>query len=135
MSEYQAIENAKKFGKALRDSCRAGNIKHVRMAVKQGIPIDARNIDGVTPLHEAARNGHQALVTIMVKELGADVNVRDNQGATPLRYAFINGHHALASYMVSNLRADPNVVDVVSWIDTNVWRDEQNRRMVINENY
>ena len=55
-----------------------------------GADLDARAVNGMTPLHFAAENGHAEAVTTLLEE-GADSNVRDNDGKLPLDYAADNG--------------------------------------------
>lgn len=43
--------------------------------------VNARDMDGSTPLHYAARNDHK-LVVEMLLNAGVDVNVRDRRGRT-----------------------------------------------------
>ena len=44
-----------------------------------------------TPLHAAARNGHEAMTRLLVGA-GADVNAKDYWGKTPLDVATNRGH-------------------------------------------
>jgi len=54
--------------------------------VKNGANINARDINGDTPLHVAAQ--HNAYETALVLlESGADANAEDDQGHTPLHIA------------------------------------------------
>jgi hypothetical protein len=50
--------------------------------------INARNTDGSSPLHAAAREGFQAIVERLLS-LGADINCRGAGGMTPLHAALI----------------------------------------------
>jgi ankyrin repeat protein len=51
-----------------------------------GVSAGATDEYGVTPLHEAARNGHTAVVTVLLAA-GADPNARSRAGETPVWYA------------------------------------------------
>ena len=52
---------------------------------------NVRNILGETPLYNACRNGHLALVTTFL-DSGADPNIANTLGGTPLMVAIENGH-------------------------------------------
>jgi ankyrin repeat protein len=51
-----------------------------------GADVNARDNNGVTPLHIAAENGNCDLVSILIAN-GADVNVKDKAGESPLARA------------------------------------------------
>jgi len=48
--------------------------------------VNAKDEDGVTPLHEAALWGHNEVAELLIAN-GADVNARDKDGKTPLDLA------------------------------------------------
>ena len=59
----------------------------VRMMLRPGVDVNARDKNGRTPLHEAVTMGGGVLV---VKELllaGARADIADRSGKTPLDYA------------------------------------------------
>jgi Ankyrin repeats (3 copies) len=55
-------------------------------AIKAGVPVDARDADGQTPLHVAAREGH-LFSAMMLLAKGADPNARDAKRRIPLHLA------------------------------------------------
>ncbi|KAK3236814.1 hypothetical protein CYMTET_53067 [Cymbomonas tetramitiformis] len=55
--------------------------------------------DGYTPLHDAARNGHQEMVVKLV-ELGANIHTAAKAGLTPLHAAACNGHQEVVVKLV-----------------------------------
>jgi ankyrin repeat protein len=59
------------------------------------------NLAHGTPLHVAARNGHDAVVVVLIAR-GADVNARNWSGATPIDFAIMNGHDKVVTTLIAN---------------------------------
>lgn len=49
--------------------------------------LKVKDADGMTPLHRAAKDIHDAAIIRCMIFLGADVNAKDNHGMTPLHWA------------------------------------------------
>ncbi|MCG8340703.1 MAG: ankyrin repeat domain-containing protein, partial [Cytophagales bacterium] len=92
--------------KLLLKAASQGDIEQVKLLLSQGAAINATDKDGWTPLHWAAKNGHQAVVAYL-KERGADINATCKYGGTPLHWAAQNGQKELAEYLQSE-GADTN---------------------------
>jgi len=71
---------------ALIDAAEAGNIEAVKQHLAAGMDVNAKDEDGVTPLHEAALWGHNEVAELLIAN-GADVNARDKDGKTPFDVA------------------------------------------------
>ena len=72
---------------ALLAAARHGRLSALELGLALGLPIDGRDAHGLTALHEAARNGHLALVKALVAH-GASLELRDPMyGGTPLGHA------------------------------------------------
>ena len=56
---------------------------------------------GQTPLSWAARDGHEAIVKLLL-EKGADIKAKDNNGQTPLSWAAEKGHEAVVKLLESH---------------------------------
>ena len=56
-----------------------------------GATVDVRDSGGRTPLHYAAKHGHELCVRELVT-LGAIIDPKTNISRTPLHYAAVNGH-------------------------------------------
>ncbi|KAL0634295.1 hypothetical protein Q9L58_006761 [Maublancomyces gigas] len=73
-------------GTAIFAPLQDGNIALVNALIDRGIDHTARDQDGDTALHVAAKFGNVEIVTRLL-EKGSDVNAIGNGGATPLHYA------------------------------------------------
>ena len=60
--------------------------------------INARDENGATPLHWAARYGQKQIVELLINR-GAKVNAKDNSGSTPLDRATQGSHTAIAELL------------------------------------
>jgi ankyrin repeat protein len=72
----------------------------VRELVAMGGDMHGQDVDGATPLHMAAANGHYAETVRLLVELGSDVNARDAGGCTPLKQAANYGDVATVRTLV-----------------------------------
>jgi ankyrin repeat protein len=57
----------------------------------EGAEVNSRNDSGKTPLHAAARQGHQEVVTLLIAN-GADVDAKTEKGETAISLANKKGH-------------------------------------------
>jgi ankyrin repeat protein len=77
---------------ALFRAARAGNAETVRsLLASPNIDVNAEDENGNTPLIEAARFGHDEVVTALLIAK-ADVNKKNNEGKTALMLASEGGH-------------------------------------------
>ena len=58
----------------------------VPRCLKAGANVDARNEDGLTPLHKAAASSKTPAVVDALLKAGANVNARDRAGKMPFDY-------------------------------------------------
>ena len=68
-----------------------------------------RNEDNQTPLHLAARGGHQEMVELLVSKHHAEVDARDKQDRTPLHWAAVTGHSDVVTTLLQH-KADLTAV-------------------------
>ena len=60
--------------------------------------MNAKDTDGRTPLHWAARSGQTDVAELLMAK-GADVKAKDARGFTPLRTAARGGHKDMAALL------------------------------------
>jgi len=60
--------------------------------------VNAKDEDGVTPLHEAALWGHNEVAELLIAN-GADVNAKNDDGRTPLDSAIKDKHTEIAALL------------------------------------
>ena len=66
-----------------------------KFLVEQGAEINAKTVDGMTPLHQAARQGQFQVVRYLLGKK-ADPNSNDEKGTTAAQWAVKNGHTNVA---------------------------------------
>jgi ankyrin repeat protein len=94
----------------LHQSSREGNDIAVRMLLsRDDIDANSKDIGGVTPLMEAAENGHEAVVQSLLRR--SEVNSKDNRGRTALWYAAQNGHTGVVGLLLGRHDVDPDSKD------------------------
>jgi type II secretory pathway predicted ATPase ExeA len=81
-------------GSALLDNAEAGNLREVQALLAAGVPPQARDARGMTPLMVAVIHDHGAVAEVLLAR-GADVNAWDDGGVTALMLAANNGRAAL----------------------------------------
>jgi uncharacterized protein len=78
------------------NSAAAGRTEVCSVLLDSGAPVDPQQTGGYTPLHEAALNGNDALVNLLLAH-GADATITDEEGRTAADHADANGHGDLAA--------------------------------------
>ncbi|KAL1203103.1 Acyl-CoA-binding domain-containing protein 2 [Cardamine amara subsp. amara] len=84
---------------AIHGFAREGEVENLLKSIESGIPVNARDSEGRTPLHWAIDRGHLDIAKVLV-EKNADVNAKDNEGQTPLHYAVVCDREAIAEFLV-----------------------------------
>jgi ankyrin repeat protein len=69
--------------------------------INSGINIDAYNLYGKTPLHDAVNQQTGVIESLLLRH-HADTEVRDNEGNTPLMDSVIWGHYKSARSLIEN---------------------------------
>ena len=71
--------------------------------------LDARNKEGSTSLHLAAKAGHMDVVVALL-DGGADINARDSAGNTALSLASAAGHIGVVMYLIRKYRLKDSIL-------------------------
>ena len=79
--------------------------------IKQGAEIEARDNDGMTSLHLAAKR-EQKLLLIKLLEKGANINAQDNHMKTALHYTVENDFRTVCLRLLLKWCASINLQDV-----------------------
>ena len=84
----------------LIEAIEKGDIEAVKQHLAAGADVNAKDIDGWTPLRKAAWHGRKEIVELLIDN-GADVNPQDVNGWTPLHQAARNGHKEIAELLIA----------------------------------
>ncbi|XP_030621401.1 ankyrin repeat domain-containing protein SOWAHA [Chanos chanos] len=96
---------------ALHWAAKSGNFemvcKIIDISKRNGMDIDVniKTHDGYTPLHIAAIHNHESVLTLLVRDYGANFNIRDNSGKKPYYYL-----QKGVSLQVREMLGDPQVL-------------------------
>ena len=91
----------KKANEMLWEGVIEKNLDKVRIALNLKAEVNAKDGNGQTPLHVAARNNSLEVAELLISS-GAEVNAKDNRGETPLHLAAWNGHQKMKELLQSH---------------------------------
>ncbi|OBT59897.1 hypothetical protein VE03_10475 [Pseudogymnoascus sp. 23342-1-I1] len=81
--------------------------------LKEGADVDAKDtpIDRTTPLCWAARNGHEAVIKLLLDTGNVNANSKGKDGLTPLLWVAQNGHEAVVKLLLDTCKVDADSKD------------------------
>lgn len=82
--------SALEAGQELLTATEIGNLEQMQTLLSKRAAVNARNVQGWTPLHVAASGGDPMVVELLLQH-GADVNAESHIGGTPLDHAMTYG--------------------------------------------
>eukprot|EP01087_Luapelamoeba_hula_P013626 TRINITY_DN3891_c0_g1_i2.p1 TRINITY_DN3891_c0_g1~~TRINITY_DN3891_c0_g1_i2.p1 ORF type:complete len:695 (-),score=114.95 TRINITY_DN3891_c0_g1_i2:86-2170(-) len=89
----------------------------VCMLLKKRAQLNGQTRLGETPVHQAARVGHQEAIRILA-EGGADINKQNGTGQTPLHYAVLLGHtFAVEMLLTHHAQKDIKTIEGLTALD------------------
>jgi len=83
----------------------------LKLLVRHGVSVDQLNSEGVAPLHEAVRAGHQRIAEILLAA-DARIDAQDELGRTPLHWAICGEYYSEVRTVLERYRLD------VRWSDS-----------------
>ena len=87
----------------MRQAISGGSLEIVRMLLARYVPLDVSpDIEGVTPLHDAAGNPHALAMIGFLIEAGADVQARTNDGRSAYNIAEASGNKEAMSLILKH---------------------------------
>jgi ankyrin repeat protein len=79
---------------------------------RDGMELNPKGADGLTPLFLAVRNRHREVVELLLEKEGVDVNFKDSQySQTPLSWAAENGYEKMVKLLIKRDGIDLNTKD------------------------
>ena len=86
---------------SIHDAAAGGHIKAIKQHLTAGTDVNARDVFGGIPLHQAAGYGRKVIAELLIAK-GADVNAKDdNPGGTPLHSAANGGQKEIAELLIA----------------------------------
>ena len=117
----------------IHEAAAKGEISEVKHLLKGGFlrrpDVEAKDSNGMTALHHAARNGHIEVVRLLL-DSGATVDAREQVGITPLSLAASRGH-AVVIQLLSERGGDVNARSSTSWTPLHTVFDEKAAKALI----
>lgn len=93
------LEDAADSARKLRQAAASGELRTVQLLLAGGACSTMPDHRGRAALHCAAREGHAAVVKLLLADPGVEVNARDMHGHTPLHDAVTHGHDFVAELL------------------------------------
>ena len=95
----------------LHDACERGDVEEVTYLLSnEECGINARNIDGESPLHIACGCGHLEAVKVLLKFQKCDINIQNSYGNTPLHIACHRSSFDIIKFLLE-MRCSTNIVN------------------------
>lgn len=77
-----------------------GNREAVQSLLDNSVHVSIKDHRGMTPLHCAARYGHQSIVEFLIEKREASLDVEDKENMTPLQHAVKLGNQLIVEQLI-----------------------------------
>ena len=95
------VNESEDKGMSLRIAANSGDLGELERLLNEGADINARAMNGMTPLILASWRGHTKVVEVLLRR-GADVTAKSNAGSTALTLATQRGHKKIIELLREN---------------------------------
>lgn len=95
------------------------------------VDFDFMNYDNQTPLLQAARQGYQDVVKLLLAKNGVNINATDNHGRTALSWAAEYRHLEVVKVLLENLDVELNLKDTEHGLSPLAWSVREGRWKVV----
>ncbi len=100
-AQVKAQDKAQVKVEHLHQAAANGEIEQVKLLISEGVEVNVKNNEGLTPLHYAAREGHKEIVELLLAH-GADVNIGGVwYNRTAAEFAMRRNHTEIVQLLVS----------------------------------
>lgn len=103
LREWKGLGSFMPHDKYMHLPARHGNVKNLETRFRLGGSLNHRDVDGNTPVHWLAANGHFKVVryfTDNYRMFELDMNAKNNEGHTARNLAILKGHHDIAQQLL-----------------------------------
>lgn len=88
-------------------------------------------MDGCTPLSQAAANGYETVVKLLLEHNSVNANAEDFWGWTPLSLATKHGHEGVAKLLLEHDSVHAHTKDESGWTPSAMQKNLNNTSMLI----
>lgn len=97
------------------------NFKIVEILINKGVDIEAKDINGVTPLIRASCQGYKDIVEVLLKN-GANVHSKDNNNGTAIEDAYFMKHFNIVDLL---LKYGATMSDLDKFRHSNIGKEKE----------
>ena len=109
IAKKEILSTPKPTDKRIFDAER-GDDKLIEKLIREGVDVNQKDKDGITPLHSAVANERRTTRPIIaLLKAGADINAQDSLGSTPLLYSLYSFGNSDYSRLLIEYKADVNI--------------------------
>ncbi|GFT65912.1 hypothetical protein NPIL_166011, partial [Nephila pilipes] len=125
--------------KELFNAVKHNNLSEIEKCISEGVILNVKSTDNVTPLHYACWKGYQDIVNILLKNK-ADPNGIGKDGSSPLHYAakfnhfaIVRHHYLLFCYYQTplDLSKDQSITNLLTLTDELFKASENNGEVIV----